>query len=170
MPTQPLPSTNLPTPAAWVSSASEKVWPKCFPPPPPEILGSPPSFTGLHPTWGLSELLGHLPPQTAPSSQGSPLATDFKIGFRPAGLWVSEPYKLPTFWFRFCPPDSCFFPPIAISFPFPDPLPLFSSFPTCSSQAHSPDLAFQPLAYCIFHHPASCFLSLHPQVSFQKRS
>lgn len=58
MPTQPRQSMNLPTPAAWVSSASEKVWPRCCPPPPPEILGSWPSFTGLLPTWGLSELLG----------------------------------------------------------------------------------------------------------------
>lgn len=74
MPTQPLPSTNLPTPAAWASSASEKVWPRGFPPPPPEILGSPPSLTGLNPTWGLSELLGRgishprLPPQARLSS------------------------------------------------------------------------------------------------------
>lgn len=29
-----------------------------LPTPPPEILGSLPSFTGLHPTWSLSELLG----------------------------------------------------------------------------------------------------------------
>lgn len=151
MPTRPPPSTSLPTRAAWASSASGKVWHGRHPTP---LASHPhlrrfwadlPMVTGLHPTPGLTELLGRvishprLPPRRPLQAGRAPLPIGLgaDAARRARNLPLSDPHPTP---------------------PYPAPQGLSPLF-----GPPRPRLPCSPLPQCIpFLHPLSPAASLQP--------
>ena len=196
MPTRPPPSTSLPTRAAWASSASGKVWHGCHPTP---LASHPhlrrfwadlPMVTGLHPTPGLTELLGRvishprLPPRRPLQAGRAPLPIGLgaDAAHRTRNLPLSAPPPPhPTPPPRAFPHSSAHPDPVCLallypsvspfSIPSPQPPPVAcGTLPCFSFLGCRPQQASCSLTSSSFI-PPSRFLSLSvPQASCQKRS